>query len=506
MKSAFKVFYFHQNSFGDRVVNFSVRLRKFRQRTMGRAAKILSRIIKLISPIPLLGFTIYIIVVTADDLWLKSIGSALLILGILVAISTIFTLSIILISLLLNNQKEKPTDSYSLDKLLDFSILFTGIGVFITLIYSSYKKELQAHDFTMQYLDTINNSAESNSFFTQYPEGMDQNSYFHNRTLFIHDVVILLYILELLLYFVAEKYSNEIIAFFKDNDFTEEMDVESAPAKEKNILNPLEIDRELKESKEELKNEEPVIENKEISEKTKQDVQKEESEESEKPLEKKIPETISIHEPLIPQEEDKDKNKGDVKEVEKESDKSKSNAKSPSVSRSPAEQEKSDKKKNQLSKTEKPKRGFSLFSDSSDTDDFDLLISPKRTPTKNSSTLSPSSFRKRGRNYTPKDSDDSLLDLTATRPQTRRRTRRITEKKEPSPFGFSFENNQGTSTDSLFDDFSKTSPAKFGDNQRSTTSPRRSRTARSRKGVSPFGFNLTSSSDSTDELLKELNE
>ena len=479
---------------------------------MGKTGKILSQFIQIISPIPLLAFTIYMIVVSSNGLWIRSNGPSILVVSIIVALATIFSLSVVIISILTSKQNENS----NIKKIFQFSIFLTGICVFIATIYSSYKKELEARFLTSEYLNAINSSSEAESFNSSYPTNTDKDSFYHNRTLFIHDVIILLYALELLLYFISEKYANDIISFFKENDFTEEVDIENAPAKQKSIINPLEVDQESK-SEEDKRNKENMDEKQEQNDnKQQQNAQNDNAEKAKDiPLiiakdNEKENEQLKDNEKERNIEDKQDKKQDDTILQKKEDSPEKGNNENDKQDNNKKEQPQIDStKKGGLSKTDNPKKKtFSLFSDSDSLqDDFDLFISrpePRKSPTRGnkSSTTSPGSIRKRGRNYEQKSSDDSFEIPMRTSP-TQRRTRRITmdNKQKTSPFGFSFESN-GTSTESLLNNnnnYSRTSPVNIDLSNRPSTA-RRTRTSTTK---SPFGFDLTQS-ESSDDIFKDL--
>ena len=470
---------------------------------MGKAAQILSKIIQIISPIPLLCFTIYMIIASSDGLWVKSNGAAILIVSIIVALTTIFSLSIIIITILMS----KPNDSSNVNKIFQFSIFLTGICVFIATIYSSYKKELEARFLTNEYLISVNGSAEAESFNSSYPTNIDKDSFYHNRTLFIHDVIILLYALELLLYFISDKFTNDIVSFFKENDFTEEVDIESAPAKQKNILNPLEIDQESKSEENSNANKMQGDEKKDEKQDLDKDKMNNNNDNDKLTNENQLINLNNQEDKKDNGEEPKTEEKTEESPTKSTTDISKEKDENDKNIQDNKEQNQTESQRNNLAKTEKPnKKPFKLFSDSDSLEgDYDLFLSKqtnRNSPSSRrnkSSTMSPGSTRKRGRNYEQKSSDDSL-EITTSSPSSRR-TRRITmnKKDNTSPFGFSFDSNE-TSTDSLFNNnwASKTSPVKIDSNR-----PLSARRTRAYKGKSPFGFDM-SDSESTDDILKDL--
>ena len=363
---------------------------------------------------------------------------------------------------------------------------------------------------------SINGSQEAESFNNSYPTQSEKFSYFHNRTLYVHDVTILLYFVEIILFFIGEKYSSSIVSFFSDGESHQKLDVENAPAnnRENNNENPLGVEHEeqnkskedadaLKKAEEEQKRKEEEQKKAEEEQKRKEEEERKKKEEERKKKEeeerkKKEEEDFPYDIPNENKEEIQKQNSSIIHEPDSPPNPNESisiqtpllKKESKDVKGKPEKKPKEDKK----ASTTKPSKGNFIFNDSSDSTD-DLFISassPNRSP-KSRTTKSPPSTRKRGRNYQVKE---ELLPRTSP---IQRRTRAITDNdKKKSNFGFNISTEEGTSTEELFNDSILNSPS----TRQSASSSRRSRKPQT-KPKSNFGFDL-SDSDSTDDLFENL--
>lgn len=497
---------------------------------MRRSAKHFTNALEVIAPIPLLCFSIYGIFVTTDGLWIRAVGATTLITTILIALMNVISLFIIVIILILS--KEEQLKSFSTAYII--SLFFTGGAVMLVLFYSSYKKELQAQYFTSEYLSSTNGSLYETSFDLQYNDGTKKMQYYHNRTLLIHDLTLLFYALEILLVIIARLFADQIVSFFKPN--AEELDVENAPAaQEQNPFSIPKVDDTIEKKEEVSGNKEETVKKEDNSNEKKEDEKSLEevkssgvkddpvkesndkntennkrnnvsnveqkmefvSDEPKKNEEKKEKETSKFDEPNLA----KPKDKNDKNLTEKQ--RSKENSPKIDKLRGRTRNKNVAKKDDKFSKTQpqKDKKKPFIF-DQDENSSSDDLLSPVIFSKTNVNTS-----RRRDKKKQSTDEFDDLdldLDLSPSRPTTQRRTRKINESREMSPFGFTTTNESSNNSidDLLNGDFSKTSPAKKSYQSKNYSRKNRTTPSARKKQKSPFGFDL-SSDNSTDDLLND---
>lgn len=180
---------------------------------MKKIENVIFAFLSITSPLPTIGFCIYSISLYSDQYWIKIAPPT----SLLLCIATLFLAVITFILSIVTILSKKPTNQvYKIYS--NWFTLFTFVFVTLFIMNTSYKKELVSQSLFTTYFSSHGTSQITTSFYNTYNTELSRLSYFHYRTLFVHDVLFLVTMLWVAFFAIKEYFTPKITRVLLKSD------------------------------------------------------------------------------------------------------------------------------------------------------------------------------------------------------------------------------------------------------------------------------------------------